>query len=205
MSCFLLCYFITLFYSFTSLVLCVLLSFSCFFSCFFFIIFFVLSFSSFLLVSHCWEVIVFSVSLIYYKSFSKFSILLLLKRWYYFHWYYYPLFLFVAFFLLPYFTLLYSLHLLYSAHLCLYFCKIQMSTLDKYLAAFASFAVLSQTRASSLHKYLFLRVFILYTFLYSSKKYFNSTSDISDHSWLVTNKLVFFLHNFTRCCFDPHT
>ena len=59
--------------------------------------------------------------------------LLLLKRWYYFHWYLYSLFLFVAFFLLPYFTLLYSLHLLYSAHLCLYFCTTQLSILDTYL------------------------------------------------------------------------
>ena len=96
----------------------VLLSFSSFFSCFF--ISFVLSFISFLLASHCWEVIALGVSLMYLSLCSLF--LLLLKRWHYLHWYLYSLFLFVDFFLLPFLALLSSLHLLYSAHLCLYFC-----------------------------------------------------------------------------------
>ena len=49
-----------------------LLSFSPFFSCF--LISFILSFAPSLLASHCWEAIVFSASLIYFKSFFKFSI-----------------------------------------------------------------------------------------------------------------------------------
>ena len=49
-----------------------LLPFSSFFSCF--LISFILSFTSSLLASHCWEVIVFSFALMYFKSFFKFSI-----------------------------------------------------------------------------------------------------------------------------------
>ena len=55
----------------------------------------------------------------------------------------------------------------------------------------------------------FLDVYILpiltiFIFPYSPKKYFNSSSDISGHSPLVTNKLVFFLYDFIRCSFDIH-
>ena len=60
------------------------------------------------------------------------------------------------------------------------------------------------TKASFFPKYPFLRVFILIVLQCSSKKYFNSSSDISGHSLLVTNRLVFFLHDFIRCCLDPH-
>ena len=73
---------------------------SSFFSCF--LISFVLSFASSLLASHCWEVIVFSVSLMYFKSFFKFSICSFYWRAdFYLHWYLYSFFLFVTFFLLP--------------------------------------------------------------------------------------------------------
>ena len=63
----------------------------------------------------------------------SFLFLLLLKNWFYLHYCLYSLFLFVAFFLLPYFGLLYSLHLPYSAHLCLYFCTALLSILNTYL------------------------------------------------------------------------
>ena len=121
----------------------------------------------------------------------------------------FSLFFFVDFFLLPNFSLLYSLHLVYFAHLCLYFCTTQLSILDTYsyllnLSFLLSLSCNTQTRTSFLPKYLFLRAFTLLIFPYSSKKYFNSSSDTSDHSSLVTNRLVFFLHDFIRCSFDPH-
>ena len=49
-----------------------LLSFGFFFFCF--LIALILPFASFLLASHCWEVIALSVALMYFKSFFKFSI-----------------------------------------------------------------------------------------------------------------------------------
>ena len=66
------CPFPSIFVSFCLLDWVLLLPFSSFFSCFF--ISFVLSFASSLLASHCWEVIVFSVFLMYFKSFFKFSV-----------------------------------------------------------------------------------------------------------------------------------
>ena len=50
----------------------------------------------------------------------------------------------------------------------------------------------------------FFRAFILLIFPCSFKQYFNSSSDISGHSSLVTKMLMFFWHDFIRCSFDPH-
>ena len=50
-----------------------------------------------------------------------------------------------------------------------------------------------------------LPILTIFIFPYSPKKYFNSSSDISGHSSLVTNKLMFFLYDFIRCSFGyPH-
>ena len=73
-----------------------------------------------------------------------------------------------------------------SVHLC------WLSILDTYLYLL------------KLSLVLLLFVMVLLIFPFSSKKYFNSSYDISGHSSLVTNRVVFFLHGFIRCYFDSH-
>ena len=183
-----------------------LLSFSSFFSCFF--ISFVLSFVSSLLASHCWEAIVFSVSLMYFEYFFKFSISsfveeVILSSLVFVFSLSFCCLLFTALF-----ALLYNLHLLYSAHLCLYFFTTQLSILDTYLYLLKlSLLLLLSSNKLELH---FFPSIYFFEFLYYLL-FHTLLSNISAllliylailHWWQIG--CCSFLHDFIRYSFDPH-
>lgn len=104
-------------------------------------------------------------------------------------------------------TFFYCTILLFSiafAHLCQNFCTSLLPILDTYFNLLkVSLLILQHTRDSFLPKNIFLRVFAVLIFPYSSRKSFNSSSDISDPSSFMTSRLAFFLHDFSRWSFDP--